>query len=220
MTELEIDWSFDVAVMRWSDGENRLRRSSVDAWNAALDELEATDGPVAAVVVGEGKFFSNGLDLEWMGSVPEGRNFVRDVHLLLGRLLIFPGYLVGALNGHTFAAGAMLSLALDTRVMRRDRGFWCLPEADLGLPLTDSMAACVTAKLPRITAHDAIVTGRRYTADEALAAGIVEHVAGESDVLSSAIELATAMAHKDRATLHSHKKWLYGDAAARCGVTS
>ena len=218
MAELEIDRSYDVAVLRWSDGENRLRRSSVDAWNAALDELEGTDGPIAAVVVGEGKFFSNGLDLDWMGSEPEGRGFVRDVHLLLGRLLVFPGYLVGALNGHTFAAGAMVSLALDTRVMRSDRGFWCLPEADLALPLTDAMAACVTAKLPRTTAHDAIVTGRRYRAPDALSAGIVEHIEAESDVLPKAIELATAMAHKDRATLHSHKKWLYGEAAAQCGM--
>lgn len=217
MAELEIDRSFDVVVLRWRDGENRLRQSSVAAWNAALDELEATDGPVAAVVVGEGKFFSNGLDLEWMGSVPEGRKFVHDVHRLLGRLLVFPGYLVGALNGHAFAAGAMISLALDTRVMRSDRGFWCLPEADLGLPLTDPMAACVTAKLPRTTAHDAIVTGRRYQAEEARAAGIVEHTAAEADVMAKALELATSMAHKDRATLLSHKQWLYGDAAARCG---
>ena len=177
MAVLDIDRSLAVPVLRWTDGDNRFNRTSVDAWNAALDDLEAGDHPIAAVVVGDGKFFSNGLDLDWIGSIPDGVGFIADVHRLFGRLLVFPGYLVGALNGHCFAAGAMLSLTLDTRVMRTDRGFWCLPEADLALPLTHEMATAVTAKLPRTTAHEAIVTGRRYTAGDAQAAGIVDHTA-------------------------------------------
>ena len=220
MAVLDIDRSLAVPVLRWTDGDNRFNRTSVDAWNAALDDLEAGDHPIAAVVVGEGKFFSNGLDLDWIGSIPDGVGFIADVHRLFGRLLVFPGYLVGALNGHCFAAGAMLSLTLDTRVMRTDRGFWCLPEADLALPLTHEMATAVTAKLPRTTAHEAIVTGRRYTATDAHAAGIVEHTASEADVVSRAVELAGFMAHKDRRTLAAHKQWLYGDAAEICGFSS
>lgn len=217
---LSIDDHDGTTLLRWHDGENRFRHDSIAAWNTALDELEARPGPLAAVVVGEGKYFSNGLDLEWLNTVDDGMTMIADVHRLFGRLLVFPGYLVGAINGHCFAGGAMIAMTFDTRVMRTDRGYWCLPEADLGLALTDEMATVVTAKLPRTTAHDAIVTGRRYDAHQALDAGIVEHVAQAVDVLPTAIALAEAMAGKDRTTLAAHKRWLYGDAAMRCGFTA
>ncbi len=55
---------------------------------------------------------------------------------------------VAAVNGHAFAAGAMLATAHDHVVMREDRGYWCLPEVDLGLPLTAAMYAVVAAHLP------------------------------------------------------------------------
>ena len=217
---IEVTRTGDVFVLTMIAGENRYNPTMLGALEQGLDEVEASEGAAAVVLTGQGKFFSNGLDLDWIGSIPDGVGFIADVHRLFGRLLVFPGYLVGALNGHCFAAGAMLSLTLDTRVMRTDRGFWCLPEADLALPLTHEMATAVTAKLPRTTAHEAIVTGRRYTATDAHAAGIVEHTASEADVVSRAVELAGFMAHKDRRTLAAHKQWLYGDAAEICGFSS
>ena len=110
----------------------------------------------------------------------------------------FPAITVAAINGHAFAGGAMLASAHDFRVMREDRGYWCLPEVDLGLPLTPSMAAVITAKLPRETAHEAMMTGQRYDAVEAQMAGIVNLTAAEDDVLADAVDLATDFAEKNR----------------------
>lgn len=143
---------------------------------------------------------------------------VSEVHRLLGRLLLFPAYTVAALNGHTFAAGAMVSCCVDARVMRGDRGFWCLPEVDLGLPLTPGMFAAVTVRLGVAGAAEAMNTGRRYTADEAQRAGIVEHVAADTDVLPLAVELASAVAGKNRSVIAEHKRLLFADAARACGV--
>lgn len=205
---IDLDRVDDVFVLRWHDGENRCNRGSVDAWNAALDEVEAASAPRALVVVGHDRYWSNGLDLEWMQSSGEGMGFLDDVHRLLGRLIGFPCITVGALNGHAFAAGAMLAAALDLRVMRDDRGYWCLPEADLGLPLTPIMDAVITAKLPRVTAHEAILTGRRYPAAEALAAGIVHATVPEAEVLDRAVSLAQANAGK--LVVDVHKRQLFG----------
>ena len=75
----------------------------------------------------------------------------------------------------------------------------------------------VTVRLPRAAAHDAIMTGRRYTATEAQSLGIVEHVADEADVLDRAVELAAVMAPKDRSVIAAHKRMLFGRSAAICG---
>ena len=215
---IDLEQRGDVAVLHLVDGENRFNRASVDRWHDVLGELAATDGPLSVVVVGTGKFFSNGLDLEWFAEHPDqAGGVVQDVHRLLGRMLVFPGYTVAALNGHTFAGAAMLACAMDTRVMRTDRGYWCLPEVDLGIPLTVPMQQVISSRLPRATAHDAIMTGRRYAAAEALAAGIVEHTAPEEEVLDRAVALAAPMASKDRDVIAEHKRMLYGEVAAACG---
>src|SRR3954463_3515242 len=134
MVELERVGS--VWVLRMRDGENRFNRTSIDELHAALDEVEGTEGPAALVTTGEGKFFSNGLDLDWLMSGAEGtEGFIDEVHRLPGRGLGFGAVTVAAVNGHAFAGGGMLAVAHDYVVMREDRGFWCLPEVDLGLPL-------------------------------------------------------------------------------------
>ena len=45
------------------------------------------------------------------------------------------------------AGGCGLATAHDFRVMRADRGFWCLPEADIGIPFTRGMSALIQARL-------------------------------------------------------------------------
>jgi enoyl-CoA hydratase/carnithine racemase len=121
---------------------------------------------------------------------------------------------VAAINGHAFAAGAMLALSHDFRVMRADKGYVCLPEVDLGtgLPLTPGMAALLDARLPRATVHEALVTGRRYNAHEATERGFVQVTRPEGDVVPYAVEMARELAGKHRATLGAIKRGLYASA--------
>jgi len=216
---LTLDRRDEVFVLTLTEGDNRFNPTSLAAWHAALDEVEASEGAAALVTTGTGKFYSNGLDLDWMGSLgPEERDasaaMVSDTIRLMGRVLGFPMYTVAAINGHAFAAGAMLALAHDARVMRTDRGYFCLPEADLGMPLAPGMAAVVQAKLAPQVAHEAVITGRRYAADECLARGIVDAVAPEAEVLRDAVAAAVPQTGKDRATLGILKQNLHGDVLA------
>lgn len=208
----------DVWVLRMDDGENRFNRRSIDELHAALDTVEAVEGPCALVTTGAGKFFSNGLDLDWLMSGVPTDGFIDDVHRLFGRVLGFPAYTVAAVNGHAFAGGAMLARAHDAVVMREDRGYWCLPEVDLGLPLTPAMHATVATHVPGATMAEAALTGRRYTGPEAVAAGIADETALEGEVVPRAVELAAAMAGKNRDVIRAHKALLHGDAIATCGA--
>jgi Delta3-Delta2-enoyl-CoA isomerase len=214
-----VEWRDQVAVLRMDSGENRFNRESIDALHAALDEVEAVEGPRALVTTGAGKFYSNGLDLDWLAGAGDGATgFIDDVHRLLGRVLGFPAITVAAVNGHAFAGGAMLATAHDHLIMRDDRGYWCLPEVDLGLPLTTAMFEVVAAHLPRATLREAALTGRRYTAAESVEAGIADEAVPEADVVERAVALAAALAGKDRQVIAAHKQLLFADALAACGL--
>src|SRR5690349_14088615 len=170
-----LDRQDDVFVLDLGDDENRFHPDWVASVNAALDQVEGADGPRALVTAATGKFYSAGLDLDWVGSNPDQlQDYVVSVHSLFARFLSLPAITVAALQGHTFAAGAMLSVAHDFRVMRADRGYWCLPEVDINIPFTRGMSALIQDRLSRRAANEAMLTGRRYGGTDAEAAGIVD----------------------------------------------
>jgi Delta3-Delta2-enoyl-CoA isomerase len=202
-----------VFVLTLGDDENRFHPDRLTAINAALDEVEAAPSPKAVVTTGVGKFYSNGLDLDFMAANPDAAEAnLREVHALFARVLAFPAPMVASLQGHTFAAGAMLALAHDLAVMRSDRGYFCLPEVDLGIPFTPGMNALIRARLPIATAHEAMTTGRRYGGDEAHDAGIVAGVGTEDEILDIAVARAQERATKAGPTMGAIKARLYGEA--------
>ncbi|MEO6989029.1 MAG: enoyl-CoA hydratase/isomerase family protein [Aquihabitans sp.] len=194
---IQLDRDGDVYVLRMESGENRFSPDFLSEVNDSLSTVEVAEGPKALVTTGAWKFFSNGLDLDWLNAnATEALPYLDAVHRLFARVLQMPCATVAACNGHTFGAGAMLAMSHDFTVMRRDRGYWCLPEVDLGMTFTPAMNAMVPGLLPSRAAHEAMVTARRYTAEEALSAGIVDAVADEPDVVPEAIARAQALAGK------------------------
>jgi Delta3-Delta2-enoyl-CoA isomerase len=213
----------DVFVLRMVAEENRFNPTMLDAFDAALNEVEASEGPAALVLTGQGKFFSNGLDLDWMMANAEqgGPALVANgLQALYLRLVTFPMATVAAINGHAFAGGGMLALACDQRIMRTGRGFFCLPEVDINIPFTNGMSKLVQSKLTPATAYEAMLTGRRFTAEEALDAGVVDAAVAEDQVLPAAVERAQALAGQTRATVETIKQRMYADVTAALAETA
>ncbi|MDT3396899.1 enoyl-CoA hydratase-related protein [Streptomyces sp. B1866] len=205
----------DVFLLDIGDTENRFHPDWLAAVSELLDEVEKADGPRALVTAATGKFFSNGLDLDWVFAHGDQlADYVRSVHDLLARVLSLPLVTVAAVQGHAFAAGGMLALAHDFRVMREDRGFWCLPEADINIPFTPGMSALIQARLSPQVAHEAMVGARRFGGRDALAKGIVDQVAQEGAVRETALELARSQTAKAGPTLGTIKARMYGPALA------
>jgi enoyl-CoA hydratase/carnithine racemase len=213
MSAIDVTRDGAVFVLTMNAGENRFNRSFIDGLNGALDEVEGASGPAALVTTGgTEKFYSNGLDLAWLGSDEgreEGPGFVEDVIRLFGRFLTFPIPSVAAMNGHAFAAGGMLALAHDFRVMRADRGFFCLPEVDINVPLAPGMTALIQAKLAARVVVETLLTGVRLGGPQCAERGIVDAAVAGPDVLPQAIERAAALAAKDRGTYGALKRGLY-----------
>jgi len=201
----------EVFVLRMDAGENRFHPDFVRACNAALDEVERTDGPKALVTTGSGKFYSNGLDLDWMLGEGSGHanEYLHSVLAVIGRVLVFPAFTVAAVNGHAFGAGAQLAVAHDYKVMRSGRGYFCMPEIDMKVPLHPGMTAILQARLSKRTVHEVIATGRRYAAEDALAAQIVDHALPEEQVLPRAIEIAAGLTAKAHPVMRALKHGLY-----------
>src|SRR4051812_42665708 len=111
-----------------SDG-NSFLPAQVDQTDRFLDEVIAAPPPRALVSTGRGRFYSSGLDLDWLAAnadqIPE---FAVRGQALLAKLITLPLPTVAALNGHAYGVGAVFALAHDWRVMRPDQGYVCLPE--------------------------------------------------------------------------------------------
>ena len=214
MAYVELERDGAVFVLRMVDDDNRFHADSVAEWHAAVDEVEASTGPAALVTTGTGKFYSNGFALEQIIEDGTIGAVIPEALRLFARFLRLPVYTVAALNGHVFAAGAMLAMTHDARVMRADRGFWCLPEADMGVPLAPGMTALIAARLPIATAHQAIMTAHRWGGEDAVTAGIVDEAVAEDQVLARAVELAAARADTSREATTALRVGLYGDLIA------
>ncbi|HTT95397.1 MAG TPA: enoyl-CoA hydratase-related protein [Solirubrobacterales bacterium] len=210
-----LDRQDDVFLLDLGDDENRFHPDWIAAVDAALDEVEKADGPKALVTAATGKFYSAGLDLDWLSNNPDQlQDYVVSAHRLFARVLSLPVITVAAMQGHVFAAGAMLSLAHDFRVMRADRGYWCLPEVDINIPFTPPMSALIQARLAPRTAHEAMLTGRRYGGNDAEAAGIVDRAVSEELVRATALEVAQAQVGKAGDTLATIKARMYAPTLA------
>jgi enoyl-CoA hydratase/carnithine racemase len=200
-------WTIDLG-----DDENRFSPQWLSSVEEFLDELTTTDQPAALITTGTGKFYSNGLDLDWIGAHPqELGSYVDRVQGLFERVLTLPVPTVAAINGHAFGAGSMLAMAHDYRVMREDRGYFCFPEVDIHIPFTPGMAALIMCKVSARTAVDAMTTGRRYTAEEACAAGLVDGRASLDKLPTVAATHVENLAGKDRNTLGKIKATMFAD---------
>src|SRR5271157_2705391 len=206
-----------VFILTMRSGQNLFNRMFVDAMNEALDTVEGSSGPAALVTTGgEDKFYSNGLDLAWLGGdgKAEAMEVIKDVLKLLGRVMAFPIPTAAAINGHCFAAGAMLALAHDFRVMRADRGFFCLPEVDINIPFVPGMTALIKSRLTPNVFRTLLLTGARIGGIEAKELGIVDEAIPADNVLPRAMACVAPLAGKDRHTFRAIKRGMYADALA------
>jgi enoyl-CoA hydratase/carnithine racemase len=197
---MDIDWVDGTGVVRLDRGVNAFDNVFVDELHAAFDVVAASGDARGMVTVGSEKHYSNGFDIDFLGTLAgdELAAFMQRTLRLLTRLLTFPVPTAAALNGHAFGIGAMLALAHDRRVMRPDRGWFCLPEIDLGMQFHPLMLALVTHRLARPVAEEAILTARRYDGPAAVEAGIAHALADVGDLVDAAADLTVPLAGKGR----------------------
>jgi len=203
--------------------ENRWNTTFVREISKALDLIEKDEGPGALITASTNqKFFSNGLDLEWMQApenYPEGGDrevFGEEFMYLMGRFITLPIPTVCAINGHSFGAGFMFALSHDVRIMREDRGFLCANEMQLGLPIPRPELALFKHKIPANAFFETVQLSKRWTGSDALEAGIVQEVSSLEKLPELALIKAQELAPlaNNRKNFGHQKEMLYGENAA------
>lgn len=69
---------------------------------------------------------------------------------------------IALLNGHTFAGALMLAMHHDYRIMNPHRGYLCLNEVELGVPLAPPMSSIFRQKTSPQTYRTLVLEGKRF----------------------------------------------------------
>ena len=206
-----------VAIVTMNSGENCLNPTFLKGFLKILDQVEK-DTHVKSLVVRSAheKIFSNGMDLEWLVPVLQkkdiktAKKFFYLWNDLFKRLLLYPMPTIAAINGHAFAGGAILACAFDFRFMRSDRGFFCLPEVDLGIPFLPGMNAILKKAIPRYKLEEMEYTGNRLTAYDCQEHHIIVKALQYSDLMAEVLLFAKKL-NKERTVMQEIKKRLNKD---------
>lgn len=217
---IELEREEAVFTLTMNAGENRWNTTFVRAIDEALDEVVASQGAAALVTASsDPKFFSNGLDLDWVmnpAEHPEGGDrdvFGHQFMSLMGRLITLPVPTVAAVNGHCFGAGLMYALCHDVRIARSDRGYMCANELAIGLTIPLPEVALFKHKIPAPHFHETVILAKRWTGPAAVEAGFVEEAVEAAALLDRAKERAAELAPlgANRTNMAWQKEALYGE---------
>jgi enoyl-CoA hydratase/carnithine racemase len=217
MAAIEFELDDRVAVLTMNDGENRFNLPFLEAFLQSLDRIEAdTDARALVVTSSHEKIFSNGIDLDWLvpfireGDQDTAAAFFEAMNQLFKRILLYPMPTVAAISGHAFAGGAIMSCAFDFRFMRSDRGFFCFPEVDLGIPFLPGMIALIGKAIPQYKMEELHYTGKRATAEECAAHHIITKACHITDLMNEVFSFAKGF-NKRREVIAVMKERMYKD---------
>ena len=217
MARMEYTLEGEVALVTMNEGENRLNIPFLNDFMAVLDEIEQQAQVHALVVTSaHDKIFCNGLDLDWLGPlIREGNResvtgFCYLLNGFLRRILLYPMPTIAAISGHAFAAGAIMTCCFDFRFMRADRGYFCFPEVDLGIPFWPGMVAMVRRAIPQYMLDELYYTGARLTGSDCAAHNIVRSALPREDLLPKSLAFAAGL-KKQRGSYRALKERMNAD---------
>ena len=190
-------------ALRRPEKLNAIDADMVDALLQACRAIERSDARVA-IVTGEGqKSFCAGGDIEaWSGLDAEtfSRRWLRDGHDAFDALARLTVPLIAVLNGHALGGGLELAACADMRIAEVHVKIG-QPEPGLGIIPGWSGTQRASRRFGAQLVRRMALFGEIYSADEALALGLVDQVAATGEGLAAAEAIAArVLTRSPRAT--------------------
>ncbi len=165
-----------------------LNHALVKELRAAIEQAPAA-GAKAIVLSGSPGMYSAGLDVPELLSYDRATmsHFWQDFFALLQSIALSPVPVVAAITGHSPAGGAVLAIFCDHRVAAEGKFKIGLNEVQVGLPVPRVILAALIRLVGHRQAERLAVHGMLVTPEEALAAGLVDQVVPQDEVIPKAI---------------------------------
>jgi enoyl-CoA hydratase len=186
---------------------NQLLTELTDAFESARD-----DGSVRCVVLGSSheRVFSAGGSLDQFGAdVPiVHKHFATERFPRLFRTIMDLGKpTVCAANGHVLAGALGLALCCDL-IVAKDSATFGTPEIDVGV-FPFMIMSLIYRNVPRKKTNELLLLGERLSAEDALAAGLVNKVVAPDEFDAAVDGWATKLASKSPVMLKLGKDAMY-----------
>jgi len=214
----EIEGPVAILTLDRPEKLNAIDGAMIEALEAWVEAVEADRTIRVAILTGSGKAFSAGGDIEaWAGLDPIdfARRWIREGHRVFDRLARLRQPLIVALNGPAFGGGLELAVTGDLIIASAGTRLG-LPETGLGM--TPGWAG--TQRLVRRCGSRMVkrmaLAGHFFTAEDALAGGLVDEVAPAGEALARAKSLATDIAGRGPVAVQIVKQLINAAEGEEC----
>ena len=196
--------------MNRPDKKNALTRAMYQAMTAALAEGDAEPAVRVHVFLGVPGAFSAGNDLNDFMALATGGEGGLEVWDFLLALAGSPKPIVSGVDGIAVGIGTTLNLHCDL-TFATPRTLFRTPFVDLGLVPEAGSSLLVPSVIGRQQAFALLAMGEGFSAEKALAAGLIYAVVGEDELEASVLKAAETIAAKPPEALKITRDLLLGD---------
>lgn len=183
------DGAVEHLTLNRPDVRNAFNDEVIAELHRWADTIAESHDVRVVVIAGAGKVFCAGADAAWMArmagySREENESDARATTAALRAINALPVGVIGRIHGAALGGGAGLAAVCDV-VVADDRAVFGFTETKLGI-LPAMISPFVLPKIGLSAARDLFLTGRRFTAHEAKAIGLV-HAVVPADALDAAV---------------------------------
>jgi enoyl-CoA hydratase len=188
---------------------NALDMETLKALDHAFAAAEAAPQVRVIIITGAGpKAFVAGGDISDLNSrqgLPHYLELAERFHEVLRRIERSDKPTIAAVNGYTLGGGLELMLCTDLRIAAKSASFG-MPEINIGLFPGAGGSQRLMRQVSPCVAKELMFTGRRISADEAQALGLLNRVVPDESLMAEAHALAQTIVGKSPLVLKLLKR--------------
>jgi len=193
-------------------GPNALDPALMSALRESLSRLADEGAPCVVLASSHATLFCPGWNLKLLADADRAEvgDFLQSFNMLILDLFSYPGPTAAAVGGHAVAAGCLLSLCCDLRVMATGQARQGLSELNLGVPVPSNSLRMLRSRLSSPALDEIVFRGEGCTATRARELGIVHRTAAAADTMAvTELELGKLAGRPRRAFIET-KRFLLG----------